>query len=126
MKNLLVGQSGGPTAAINATLAGVIAAGIKSEEIGTVYGCVNGIEGALKDNLMNLSEFFADADKIAPYAKNSVGALSEYSIINGFTDNTFRGTEVCSRAQAAKIISGAITIYNAIRMVLIAIFNQKY
>ncbi len=64
MKNLLVGQSGGPTAAINATLAGVIAAGIKSEEIGTVYGCVNGIEGALKDNLMNLSEFFADADKI--------------------------------------------------------------
>ena len=46
-KNLLIGQSGGPTAAINATLAGVIQAGIDAEQIGTVYGAINGIKGVL-------------------------------------------------------------------------------
>ena len=76
--------------------------------------CVMLVRALGLDTSAEATLFFADADKIAPYAKNSVGALSEYSIINGFTDNTFRGTEVCSRAQAAKIISGAITIYNAI------------
>ena len=63
-KNLLVGQSGGPTAAINTTLAGVISAGINSEEIEAVYGCVNGIKGVLNGNIINLSEIFADSEKI--------------------------------------------------------------
>ena len=39
-KNLLVAQSGGPTAAINATLAGVIKQAIKEEQIDQVYGLV--------------------------------------------------------------------------------------
>ncbi len=63
-KNLLVGQSGGPTAAINATLAGVISEGIKSDAIGTVFGAVNGIEGVLKENFLNLSEIFSDEEKL--------------------------------------------------------------
>ena len=63
-KNLLVGQSGGPTAAINATLAGVISAGIKSEEIDTVYGCVNGIKGALSENFLNLTEIFENEETL--------------------------------------------------------------
>ena len=64
MKNLLVGQSGGPTAAINATLAGVISAGIKSDKIGTVYGAVNGIKGVLGENFLNLSEIYATPENI--------------------------------------------------------------
>ncbi len=63
-KNLLVGQSGGPTAAINATLAGVISEGINSDAIGTVFGAVNGIEGVLKENFLNLSEIFDTKEKI--------------------------------------------------------------
>ena len=43
-KNLLVAQSGGPTAAINATLAGVIKAAKEKEEIATVYGALYGIQ----------------------------------------------------------------------------------
>ena len=39
-KNLLVAQSGGPTAAINATLAGVIGQAMKEEQIDQVYGAV--------------------------------------------------------------------------------------
>ena len=44
MKNLLVGQSGGPTAVINASLYGVVKAALASPEIDHVYGMVNGIE----------------------------------------------------------------------------------
>ena len=62
-KNLLVGQSGGPTAAINSSLAGVISEGLKSEKIGKVYGAKHGIEGVLKDNIIDLS-FFSDDEKI--------------------------------------------------------------
>ena len=42
MKNLLVGQSGGPTAVINASLYGVVKEALGVPEIGHVYGMVNG------------------------------------------------------------------------------------
>lgn len=60
LKNILVGQSGGPTAAINATLSGVISAGINNPDIDTVYGMVNGIKGVIGNNLINLNERFSD------------------------------------------------------------------
>ena len=45
-KNLIAGQSGGPTAAINSSLYGVVSEALKhTEEIDHVYGMVNGIEG---------------------------------------------------------------------------------
>lgn len=56
--NALVGQSGGPTAAINATLAGVIRAAASCEGIRTLYGMRNGIEGFLRENLVDLSAQF--------------------------------------------------------------------
>ncbi len=55
-KNVLVGQSGGPTAVINASLYGVVTESLKhDEEIDTVYGMVNGIEGFLADHYLDLS-----------------------------------------------------------------------
>ena len=42
--NVLVGQSGGPTTVINASLAGVLSAAFNSEQIDQVYGMVNGIQ----------------------------------------------------------------------------------
>jgi len=56
MKNIIVGQSGGPTAVINASLYGVINAGFESDEIKTVYGMRNGIEGFLKENIINMAD----------------------------------------------------------------------
>ena len=51
LKNILVGQSGGPTAVINSSLYGVIEEGLRNKEkIGTVYGMVHGIEGFLAGN----------------------------------------------------------------------------
>lgn len=55
MKNIIVGQSGGPTAVINASLYGVIREALAQEEkIGHVYGMINGIEGFLQDRYMDL------------------------------------------------------------------------
>ncbi len=56
-RNLLVGQSGGPTAAINASLAGVISKGLENSEFGKVLGTVNGIDGVLSSNFVDLGCF---------------------------------------------------------------------
>ena len=56
VKNLLVGQSGGPSVAINASLAGVLAQGIASEQIGKVYGAINGIVGVMNEELREMQD----------------------------------------------------------------------
>lgn len=55
-RNAIVGQSGGPTAVINSSLYGVIIEAKRYEEIGTVFGMIHGIEGVLKDELIDLFE----------------------------------------------------------------------
>ena len=62
-KNVLVGQSGGPTAVINSSLAGVISEALKSCE-GKVYGAVNGIKGILRNELIELNETFSKEENI--------------------------------------------------------------
>ena len=57
--NCLVGQSGGPTVAINASLCGVINRVIETNAYNTIYGMINGIEGLLQNKVLNLSELFA-------------------------------------------------------------------
>ncbi|MGN0638845.1 MAG: 6-phosphofructokinase [Huintestinicola sp.] len=54
MFNIAVAQSGGPTSAINASLAGVFRQASKSPEIGKIYGSINGIEGMINGNLVPL------------------------------------------------------------------------
>jgi ATP-dependent phosphofructokinase / diphosphate-dependent phosphofructokinase len=51
---LLVGQSGGPTAAINSSLLGVIEAAFADPEIAGVYGAVDGVEGLLEGKAIDL------------------------------------------------------------------------
>ena len=58
MKNCIIAQSGGPTVAINASLAGVISGILKSNTFDTVYGSLNGITGILDNRLINLSRIF--------------------------------------------------------------------
>jgi ATP-dependent phosphofructokinase / diphosphate-dependent phosphofructokinase len=53
--NALVGQSGGPTSVINASLAGVVDAATRSKQIGRVFGMRFGIEGVLSDFLLDLT-----------------------------------------------------------------------
>jgi 6-phosphofructokinase 1 len=54
-RNLVVAQSGGPTPVINSSLRGIIEAASHFASIGTVYGARHGIEGVLKEELLDLS-----------------------------------------------------------------------
>lgn len=64
MFNIAVAQSGGPTAAINASLTGVFNGAEQEKEVDEIYGAENGIEGILGDRLLNLrSILMNDHDK---------------------------------------------------------------
>ena len=76
--NAVVGQSGGPTAAINATLAGVIRGCNNAREqgiINTLFGMRNGIEGFLSERLVNLTELFGDGNNITALELTPAAAL---------------------------------------------------
>jgi len=55
MKNIIVGQSGGPTAVINSSLLGVFKTA-KDRGADTVYGMVHGIKGLLDGDIVDLSQ----------------------------------------------------------------------
>lgn len=67
MKNCLVAQSGGPTVAINASLAGVIQGAIDSKQFDKIYGSLNGVQGLLNGRLMDLSQKFEDTPMLLSF-----------------------------------------------------------
>jgi len=62
--NIAVAQSGGPTAAINASLLGVYRHAAKFDEIDTIYGSVNGIEGIIYDRVVDLREIIGEDEDV--------------------------------------------------------------
>ena len=54
--NCLVAQSGGPTAVINASVAGVVAEALNNPCIEEIYGGLNGVLGILKEEITDLAE----------------------------------------------------------------------
>ncbi len=74
--NAVVGQSGGPTAAINATLSGVIRGCLaKKDVIGTLYGMRNGVEGLLEERLVDLFEAVGSEDLLCLLEDTPAAAL---------------------------------------------------
>ena len=73
--NAIVGQSGGPTAAINATLAGVVRGALENENIGTVYGMKNGIEGLLERRVIDLGRALDTEEKLRMLERTPASAL---------------------------------------------------
>ena len=72
--NLVVAQSGGPTAVINASVAGVAEEAFKHEDVITgVYGSLHGIEGVLYENLIDLGR--EDRATISRLAETPAAAL---------------------------------------------------
>ena len=70
--NLLVAQSGGPTPVINASLAGVLTTALQFEdEIEEIYGAVNGVEGILTENFIDLA---AESQQTVRLLKTTPGA----------------------------------------------------
>ncbi|MCL2528486.1 MAG: 6-phosphofructokinase [Defluviitaleaceae bacterium] len=75
MKNVLIAQSGGPTAAINATLAGIFERAVISADVGCVYGALHGIKGVINDNIINLDEKLSNANAINQLINTPSSAL---------------------------------------------------
>ncbi len=77
-RNAVVGQSGGPTAAINATLAGVISGVLSQGEnghINTLYGMFNGVEGLLRGDLCDLTKRFETTEDLDALIHTPAAAL---------------------------------------------------
>ena len=75
MKNVLVAQSGGPTAAINATLAGVVECAVSSGQADRIYGAVNGIEGVLAERFIDLRQKLDSTEKLQLLCQTPAAAL---------------------------------------------------
>ncbi len=60
-KNVMIAQSGGPTAAINASLAGVLK-GLAGQGCGTVYGALHGISGVREEHFLDLTDKLQDEE----------------------------------------------------------------
>jgi len=76
--NAVVGQSGGPTAAINSTLAGVIKGAYEAHKqgaIGTLYGMRNGILGFCEERMIDLSDMWNDKEKLSLLETTPAAAL---------------------------------------------------
>ena len=56
MKNCLVAQSGGPTVAINATIAGLLSGNNKYKAFDKIYGALHGIEGVMREHFIEFSD----------------------------------------------------------------------
>jgi 6-phosphofructokinase len=61
--NAVVGQSGGPTGVINASLVGVIEEAHKHPEIENLYGAIHAVEGMAEDKFIDLKKLSADTLK---------------------------------------------------------------
>ncbi|RKY20910.1 MAG: phosphofructokinase [Planctomycetota bacterium] len=59
--NAIIGQSGGPTSVINASLAGVVEAAGEFDGIGKILGMRFGIEGFMADNIIDLGKESTEA-----------------------------------------------------------------
>ena len=84
----IFGQSGGPTAVINASAYGVIRTALDAEEITKVYGAANGIKGVLEDKLYVMDEEDPEELKLLLHTPSSALGSCRYKIADPEKDDT--------------------------------------
>lgn len=89
MKNILVGQSGGPTAVINSSLCGVITEAKKHQEIDKVYGMVNGIEGFLNGGFLELTKLTDKELELLKVTPSAYLGSCRYKLSKDLDDTTY-------------------------------------
>ena len=90
MKNLLVAQSGGPSAAINATLCGVVEKCLTNTEIDRIYGAKNGIMGVMSEKLIELNDVLSDPETLQLLCQTPSSALGSCRMkLSDWEENTF-------------------------------------
>ena len=75
MKHMLIAQSGGPSAAINATVAGVVERCMTSDKVDRIYGAVNGIKGVINGNFIDLTDTLASPEQLELLCHTPAAAL---------------------------------------------------
>lgn len=88
--NIAIAQSGGPTCAINASLVGAFAEALKTPEIDAVFGSINGIEGIINNNLIDLKNFIRSNDdmELLKQTPSTVLGSCRYKLPDSDTDST--------------------------------------
>ena len=84
----IFGQSGGPTAVINASAYGVISAALEAGEITKVYGASHGIKGGLDDKLYVMDEEDPEELRLLLHTPSSELGSCRYKIADPETDDT--------------------------------------
>lgn len=89
-KSCVVCQSGGPTAVINSSLAGVVISALNSKFIDKVYGSLNGISGLINDKLIDMS--LQDKMQIQLLLSTPGAALGSvrYNLSNDYTNLDYK------------------------------------
>jgi 6-phosphofructokinase len=73
--NAVVGQSGGPTGVINASLAGVIEQVCKNDKIENLYGAIHAVQGIVKEDFIDLKKLsVAELEGIAACSSAALGS----------------------------------------------------
>jgi 6-phosphofructokinase 1 len=73
--NLIIGQSGGATAVINSSLAGAVAEAMRHEEVGEIYGMLDGVQGLLQEQIIDLRAQVGTPDKLEQLKRTPSAAL---------------------------------------------------
>lgn len=104
LNNLLIAQSGGPTAAINATLAGALTSAVASGKIDHIFGAKHGIEGVLEDDLIDLDEVAVDPGKmeLLMQTPSSVLGSCRYRLV-GYEENKAEYEKIIATLQKYNI-----------------------
>lgn len=103
MKNVLVLQSGGPTAAINSTVAGVVERALISEKVEKIYGSIYGIKGLIEDNITEIGEILSSPTELSRLIHTPSAALGSARV---------RLPEVTAQAEEYKLIFANLEKYN--------------
>ena len=88
--NIAIAQSGGPTCAINSSLVGAFSEALKTPGIDAVFGSINGIEGIIKNNLIDLKNFIRTNDdmELLKQTPSTVLGSCRYKLPDPDTDST--------------------------------------
>ena len=84
----IIGQSGGPTAVINASAQGVIQTALKADCITRVLGAAHGIKGVLEDKLYDMSQEDPAELDILKYTPSSALGSCRYKLADPDVDDT--------------------------------------
>lgn len=89
-KNVLLAQSGGPTAVINSSIVGAYDAAKKSGTVDRIYSAVGGIEGVLNEELIDLTDVSDDKIRKLRYTPSSGLFSCRHVLPNDFEDNEYK------------------------------------